>query len=707
MINQKRVKELKINPERVRGLISSIEAQQGFNLIQGSLKILIVFMILIFSAQGTTATILINESIGFSGSGIHSGTNAVAAGQIAGGYSVCGINSTYLNFNNNKIPTEIRAENTFHSFLSSDSTTTCTVVSAGINQKYSNAEAWIGNTKVADVAIGWTRLVIGQPTIRYEIYFSNQNIGYLSTLTGIQKIYYKNYVSNPYTDLDHEHTPDCGRQATASPTYVTMEVSRIGYGGPCAPLNEMSEKGTLTIYYISYDHLLLHAENTSFGQIIINVTKYAGNFKINITNSTGLTYYDVTSATDLLNLQIQPEKDVIVYMKSIISDVSTSRTIYSTTSSGGGSNTTTGTILFNKTAYDLYEDLNVSWNITNMNASRGYYLQVKNSDTAEIITSYNIATATGSQVFKNFLLKTPDRADYYEVDLLERTNLFEVNFLGFAQAYYGSSAGFANSTVTGNFSILNANKTVIQGGTLNLNVNLSTDGKIVIYDYKNRWEYDVLKGNHTVLNLYIPLNFEIGGSNIGLYYYDIYAQDYLTLYQDSFYVLPLATYSLSVGKDVYYQGDTITGKAFNSNIGYVNILDPNGVIIINNTIAANTSTGYAYKTTTDSPAGTWVIYLYDYNGVLLATKTTYLNEGIGTPTPGATVAPGTTGPTSLLEAGSQISDIAFGKWTDENGEVTEVTMKKQGNTMFSFLFGVCMICLLFGAWHSIKNQKKK
>lgn len=363
----------------------------------------------------------------------------------------------------------------------------------------------------------------------------------------------------------------------------------------------------------------------------------------------------------------------------------------------------TGTILFNKSGYDRYSDFNFSWNIINKNSNNGYYAVLKNSDTSATIATYPLSTASGTMVIKNSMLLTPDQNDYYEINLIERTNLYISNFLGFGQAYYGSTQQSPNSSVTGNFSILNANKTLIQGSYLNLKYNLSSSGRIVIYDRVREYNYNIPAATNTNYSIFIPNTFEISGSTIYLQYYDSFAGDYMTLYSDVFFVLPLSDSSLTVLKDVYYQGDVITGHAYNSNTGLINIMDPDGSVIYNQSIPAGSVYTYTYQTSLSSKRGTWTVYLYDNTGVLLQTVSTYLNQGMAaaTPTPAGISAP----PVTLIDAGSSISDAIFGKWTDENGEVSDVMIKKQGNSMFGVIFMIAFICLIAGAYWKIKGKR--
>jgi len=341
------------------------------------------------------------------------------------------------------------------------------------------------------------------------------------------------------------------------------------------------------------------------------------------------------------------------------------------------------TLTANKTFYNLGEQINISYLIQNADTTNyNYFVKLYDGNTEWVSTknAYDldnfwlpIHDKSIMQIFTAYITRSP------------KNNSALSEYMDMLQIEYGFASDV--STQTGNLStdknIYNQSENII------INYNASMNAKLHLFNGFNDYLYDVPYGLSQTYNFLIPENEKLGLLNIELYIFD--GVDYNTLDSITVLINPInSNNELFFENDNIEQGRTYYIDGFLNQTGYILIKNPDGVLKFNFSIPSNTLSQFQYMFSFNDDEGIYTGYLYNSSGTLFDSDSVYLNGGIVTPKP-------------TINNTVSIVDNPF-IFTDDDGEVSDVMIKRRGNQWFSFIFAVCMLCLCAGAYWKMRGK---
>ncbi len=314
-----------------------------------------------------------------------------------------------------------------------------------------------------------------------------------------------------------------------------------------------------------------------------------------------------------------------------------------------GTQGATGSLNFNKSAYNLGEQLNLSFTISNANFSQNLYK-------IELYKNGNWITAKSESQASGYWLPYHDKTAIgvyaaYLYELVPHPGMvdengdpyYTKNTLAIATVNYGQ----ASIAPTGNIST--DKSTYNRSETVTFNYNASTNVRIEINNFAGFQSIltGLASGTNKQKTWYIPSNAPFGQYTASLEYND--GLGWITLDYATFTVTNIGYNNIEFTNDVngvFLQGDTMAISAISTTNGYVVLKDSDNNILLNSSIVANTQTPYSYYIATTDPTGIWTVELHSDTGDIVASDTADIyTSGFGQPgttLPGGTPAPGAT-----------------------------------------------------------------
>lgn len=339
-------------------------------------------------------------------------------------------------------------------------------------------------------------------------------------------------------------------------------------------------------------------------------------------------------------------------------------------------------LTFNKTFYNLGEQINLSWLLINPDITNyNYYIKEFDGNTI-LISTRNTNNALSGNWLPYHDKTIPQYFTFY-ITRSPKNNSALTEYLEMKQISYGITTDSQSGNFTTDKLSYNQSENII------ITYNLSSSGRIHIFNYLNDYYYNLNSGNNIVYNYLVPQNEGLGNMYIELDYFD--GNNYITLYNSVVQIKPLNQNNMiKFRDDSIEQGRIYYLDAYLNESGYILLTNPNGEIKFNFSISSNVLSNYNYQYTFNDIEGIYTGSLYNSSGTLIITDTNYLNSGI--------IKPKTTIPTT-----SGIDDNPF-SFTDENGEVSDIMIKKRGNQWFSFFFGIAILLILIGVYWKAKGK---
>ncbi len=342
----------------------------------------------------------------------------------------------------------------------------------------------------------------------------------------------------------------------------------------------------------------------------------------------------------------------------------------------------TGTIQFNKSAYALGEQMNISYSINSANfTAYDYYIELY-SNAGTLPGSYKINNAswyllpahskTTITTFTAYLKAQP-------IGELTRTTIAQAN------TSYGTGAG----GITGNFTTIPYKTQFNRTETIQFRYNITTSGRIYLEEFSGvNYQIDIGAGTNQDVYFYIPENAPMGSYIAKLQYYD--GATWNTLSWILFQVSNAGNLiEFSNPTKTYLTGEEITFYAFGTESGMVRLLDSNGKIKLNSSINANALTGYDYYISSYDVSGGWTANLYNSTGVIVASDN-------------ATVY--TTGPTPVPTIPGNATPVAT---TDYVGNVAARRNQENNflNLFYSNITGLFSMAIMATMIYFLKKMK--
>ncbi len=363
-------------------------------------------------------------------------------------------------------------------------------------------------------------------------------------------------------------------------------------------------------------------------------------------------------------------------------------------------------ISFNNTFYPLGSPLKFNYTISDSSSSGHYYFfdtkQTEISSGNFYTNSYDLNPNPGILIGNASGTITPS----VFTDLI---SIYEVCIATGGINVYCKSVQYGqvgdNVTITGNLSIAKTNYNLSE--TVSMKYNMSTTGRIIIQKGTSHagtiiFEQQAFSGTNKIIN-YTVQSVDSFPNIIRLQY--LRNGTWVTLATQTYNAISQLS-SVNFEKDNQYQGENMIIDYTINQTGYIKLVDSNGIEKFNYSVL--TSGGYvdtkSYNILFTDPSGTWNVFLYNASMLQFATDSINIYESVISTTP--TPVP-TKEITSILDAAAMASEIVVGKQTDENGEVSDVQIKKTGNNIFVIFLAAVIICLISGVYYAVTNQKRR
>ncbi len=374
----------------------------------------------------------------------------------------------------------------------------------------------------------------------------------------------------------------------------------------------------------------------------INKSMSALDTKVILT-SASTTYFTESTFNKLFLHSFNLQKDGI-YLNVSISNGASTKILINSSGGSSTSNPSTGNINFNKTAYSLGEQMNVSYSITNGNTAPYHYV-VELYKENSYLSSYSLPALSG------YYLPVHDKttAGTYRAWLFEVDNVpsgvdangnpvYQKTFLANNVTQYGQGV----TDVTGNIST--DKSTYNRTELTRIRFNISTNGRLKIVSPVTEYLYAGGPGTNLEKWFYIPEDAAFGTYTVYLQYYDGINWNYVA--HTVFTVSEMGSNKIEfqTPSKQYMQGETMGINAIATEDGYVKLIDSSGKTKFNSSITASTSSWYTYFVANTDPAGTWTVNLYNSTSVIVAsdTATVYTTGPTPTVTIPGNVTPGVT-----------------------------------------------------------------
>lgn len=554
--------------------------------------------------------------------------------------------------------------------------------------------------------IGWQRTYGNQ--FKYDIRFTNVDETYAKTLTGYREMHFT-YDERVYTDYLNQglqSVPGCTAGANKSDILYAQAIVSIS-------TNQCSVKmggttGVTTIKSKFDNYYTVTAKNLTNTFSIINITRRGYNSEVYLRNVSGGNIISNTSTLDLSYI-VNITRGLIVHIYDLNALVWRNFSVYN--AQGAISNPNELIIVStNKTYYNISELPNITYRVDNAD-TYNYVYRVKVYD-----ESGAYFTGTTLNGYAGIPTITTLSGNFYpsSIAILNQPHIFTVwvtkspiNTTNYFMNYTSFNYGTFNAVGIGNLS---TDKTVYNTTeTMNIYYNISQAGRLVVRDSSsNHWFIPVVAGNNQTADFYISSADKIGAWSISLEYFD--GALYPILNTTYVSIISNTNNRIDFDKTQYLYFETISITSYSNSSGYITVTDSGNNIRLNYTITPNGIQSRTLYISSLINEGVITARMYNLED-LTATYTAIISHSIVTPaptdtTPTATVT-GTPGVTcegsSVLDAGSCISEQVIGKMTDENGEVTDIQIRKTGNKLFGVLLMLVLIVIIIGI---VKMGKK-
>jgi len=347
---------------------------------------------------------------------------------------------------------------------------------------------------------------------------------------------------------------------------------------------------------------------------------------------------------------------------------------------------------FNKSMYALGESVGLIYNISNPDTTASYYLKVFQCVIACYTWNHYIFPISNGGIDITSDINKNLKSSIYIAIVKNGIEMFYSPTI-----HYGEVDNI--SQVNGNFSIDKYSYNI--GETMNITYNASFVGRF--YSTCSQDSIDYTNGLYMIRYSYQPKDYP--DKCILKMQFD-YLSTWVDLETHEYKVLNF-TNNTYFDKNYYSLGDeAIIYYSSTDNMNTISMKDSNNKVIFNYS-ADNTSTGILNKKYTFKSydvVGSYTIFLNDSLHNILSTQSVNVNDAIIV-IPQPTIS--TSQPTSLLDVGNALSEVVVGKQTDENGIVSDIQIKKTGNSIYGLLLAVVFICLMSGTYYTLINEKRR
>jgi len=641
----------------------------------------IIFIFLLIININNVNALIYDQTFLFSAGGTNIQTPSGGGGflfdTLATHNGIGDLESVLIDFDINKLISYISFPNRWKIWTGAvyvDYYVTLTSNATGLNQQYTSFTSTVDGIYFGSGVLGWNR--VGTTTnITYVVYFDSINTSYANSLSG-DKVLEFAYTDTIFTS--YVTTTSAGNSVVSSFVTPSSNGGQITVAKAGRRKALSYDPSTIVSYQSNNNARVTFNNSTSSPELLgtFNLTKNSYTMRLIITNISDNVLYDASNSNDI-SLDFLMSDGIKFNLYDSIATSWVNRTILDFSLIIP----TSYNLSFNQTYYNLGEQINISWLLTNPDIIN-YNYYIKEFDGSTILISTKNTNNELSGYWLPYHDKTIPQFFTFYIVRSPKNNSYLTEYLEMEQIGYGIN----NYEQNGNFS---TDKTLYnQSENIIITYNLSSSGRIHIFNYLNDYYYNLNSGNNIVYNYLVPQNEGLGNMYIELDYFD--GNNYITLFDSVVQIKPLNQNNMvKFRDDSIEQGRIYYLDAYLNESGYILLTNPNGEIKFNFSISADTLSNFYYQYGFNDIEGIYTGTLYNLSGFLITSDTNYLNSGIITPKPTITPSPTT--------------DNIF-NFNDENGEVSDIMIKRRGNDWFNIIFLACVSLVIIGIYWKARGK---
>lgn len=424
---------------------------------------------------------------------------------------------------------------------------------------------------------------------------------------------------------------------------------------------------------------------------------YSNYFRVNITKNSYLNtnysfyghttnYFNETSfnKVNIVNL-VLPYVDGLYINASLQSGYKTIVLVNSTNISTAESYN----ILFNKTSYNLNDDISFVVNISNFVLNSSYVLNFYQEKIDETVDSTTFTLSTNNMYFTPSISKN------------------SISFL-YAQIYKDGSSVYVSdaipygmnqniSSITGNITIDKSQYSLNEN--INIKYNTSTSGRIIVQCDDILYSESVYSGNNLQTN-YTLSELQVFPCQVKLQYYYTVMNQWVTIDYETFESIS-GIDNVFFSKDYISLGETIDVYYNSMGVRILTLKDSSGNIKFNYTIPLSQYGLYkSYILKSTDLTGNYTAYLNYTNDTIIDSVIIKVMDAI------VIIPTSTTNETyRLLDLFSDGAIAVIGDFDrDDSGSITDNGIKKKGDRFLPIIIFLCVVILVSGTWNKIKGK---
>lgn len=347
-------------------------------------------------------------------------------------------------------------------------------------------------------------------------------------------------------------------------------------------------------------------------------------------------------------------------------------------------------ILFNKTSYNLNEDIAFNTNITNFEILDNYYVLFSQ----EVI---------GDTVYtQNYPIISSNTVTYPQIDKTKISFVYAQLFKNGISVYTSSAIPYGMnqniSNIVGNIT-LDKNQYALSEN-VNIKYNMSVSGRIIVQCQDILYSENVYAGYGLQTN-YTISNLELFPCQVKLQYYYTVINDWITL-DYKIYETIEAIDNIFFSKSYASLGDTIDVYYNAMGDRILSLKDSNNNIKFSYYVTASAyGLSKQYTLISTDVTGNYTAFLNYTNDTTIMTDTIMIMDAIIiSPTQTSNV---TYSLFDLVSDGSKaiIGDIDL----NHDGDISDYEIKKKGDKMYYIFIFLALVILISGTWNKLIRRK--